>query len=93
MGVKLSTNEKTEFKKTRSAPHRIRVPTNNILKRHSHTPPMSPQGTNSVQSDTSTGSTTNSFNYIDNTQEGESDRNHVVSIQANFSVTCINRLF
>lgn len=82
MGAKQSINQTTHLnnKKTRSVSQNLRLSTNiKSLKRNSPTPPMSPPGTNSAQSDASLASATNSFNYIDNTQKGETDRNHIVS--------------
>ncbi|KAI7889030.1 S-adenosyl-L-methionine-dependent methyltransferase [Mucor mucedo] len=81
MGAKYSINQNSHSqnnKKFRTVSQNLRLSTNiKSIKRHSPTPPMSPPGTNSVQSDASLVSATNSFNYIDNTQKGETDRNHV----------------
>lgn len=86
MGAKLSINQNDgsrtpQTKKRSFVPQNIRLSTNQLLKRNIPTPPMSPQGSDAVESAVSLGSGTDSFNYIDNTQKSEADRNHVVSIQ------------
>lgn len=86
MGAKLSINQNDDLrtpqtKKRSFVPQNIRLSTNQLLKRNIPTPPMSPQGSDTVESAVSLGSGTDSFNYIDNTQKSEADRNHVVSIQ------------